>query len=408
MLQTLVTWSMALLVAIADPPADPSPAAPPAPAIRVAVLGDSNCQIADPERPFDSWPEQLGRMLGHRSEVVNCSRTGTRIDPSVQRFIVKMPEFREAEDARAEIVLLALGGTDFTLVDGADPAAMRAGLEAILEAMKPFRPEPRIFLCLPPPSLNSGRRGPNYLAAREANIPVFTQFAKEKGIGFIDLGEPFQVRQIAPSDMPVPSADDATLIAAHVYRAITGQVPVEGSGPYRESVDPGSFERRTLVEAGEAKVPAAGWIAGTGDSAGRLVSGPEGEPLMMEGAIPEGPFRMRWRLRWAAGPTLGEKGGPQFGAGGNMMWFDNRNASMMLSGPDIRGFPEMPASARTVPQGEMLDLEVRRSQGVLEWVIAGQVIYRSACSPKAMANAGIRPQGGRVELESWTLDVPKP
>lgn len=406
MLTTLMCCWMSLVVAVVDPPTASQAAA--APAIRVAVLGDSNCQMADPARPFDSWPEQLGRMLGRRSEVVNCSRTGTRINPAVQRFVVQMPEFREAEDARAEIVLLALGGTDFTLADGADPAAMRAGLEAIVEAMVPFRPEPRVFLCMPPPSLNTGRRGPMYLAARDANLAVFTQFAKEKGIGFIDLGEPFQARPPAPSEVPVPSADDATLIAAHVYRAITGQAPAEGAGPYRESVDPDSFDRRVLVEAGEAKVPATGWSPGSGDSAGRLVSGPEGDPLMMEGAIPEGPFRMRWRLRWTAGEKLGEKGGPQFGAGGNMMWLDDRNASMMLTGPDIRGFPEMPASARTVPQGEMLDLELRRSQGVLEWIVAGQVLFRSACPPKAMASAGIRPQGGRVEIESWTLDLPRP
>jgi hypothetical protein len=129
---------------------------------------------------------------------------------------------------------------------------------------------------------------------------------------------------------------------------------------------------------------------------------------MLEGAIPEGPFRMRWRLRWTRGEATGEKGGPQFGAGGNWMWLDNRNASLMLIGPDVRLVSELPATARTAPQGEMLDLEVRRSQGVLEWRVDGQVLHSGACPPKAMANTGLRPQGARIELESWTLDLPKP
>ena len=160
----------------------------------------------------------------------------------------------------------------------------------------------------------------------------------------------------------MPSPDDATRIAAHVFRALTGREPAEGAGPYQESLDLESFERRTLVEAGVAKVPAGGWSAGSGDSAGLLVSGPEGEPFLMDGAIPEGPFRMRWRLRWRAGEAMGQKGGPQVGTGGFLLWLDNRNAGAMLVGRDVRGVPELPATARVVPQGEMLDIELRRGQ----------------------------------------------
>jgi hypothetical protein len=407
MLHTLVAALSLVLATVQSPPPTP-PAAPVPMALRVAVLGDSNCQMADGKRPFDSWPEQLGRMLGHRSEVVNCSRTGTRIKPSTPRFVVNMPEFRKAEDARADVVLIALGGSDFAIAEGSDPGAMRAGLEAIVAGLAPFRPEPRIFICLPPPTLNSGRRGPIYLAAREANLGVFSQFARERGLGFIDLGEPFRVQAATPGEVPVPSPDDATRIAAHVFRAITGQEPPEGSGPYRESLDLESFERRTLVEAGEAKVPAGGWSAGSGDSEGFLVSGPDGEPFLMEGAIPEGPFRMRWRLRWRAGEAMGEKGGPQVGPLDVLFWLDNRNATAMLIGRDNRGVPELPATARLVPQGESLDIELRRGQGVLEWLVRGQVIHQAAFPPKALAQVGIRPQGARVELESWTLDLPKP
>jgi hypothetical protein len=408
MLSTLVAVLAPFLFATSGSPPSEGATVPPPPALRVAVLGDSTSQIADRDRPFDSWPEQLGRMLGRRSEVVNCSRTGTRLDPSMPRFVVNMPEFRKAEDARADIVLVALGGSDFAIADGADPAVMRAGLEAVVEALGSFRPEPRIFICLPPPALNAGRRGPMYLAARASNQETFRQFANERGLGFLDLGEPFLGQDASRGELPIPSADDATSIASHVFRAITGRDPVEGSGPFRESLDLESFERRTLVEGGMARSAVPGWSAGSGDSAGFLVSGPEAEPFLMEGAIPEGPFRMRWRLRWYAADSMAEKGGPMLGTGNNLLWLDNRNATMMLTGRDVRGIPELPATARTAPQGAMLDIELRRGQGVVEWLVGGQVLHQAAGQPKALAQAGVRPLGGRVELESWTLDVPKP
>lgn len=399
--QTLVAALGLVLAASVAPP-------PETPALRVVVLGDANGQLADAERAFDSWPEQLGRMLGGRSEVVNCSRVGIRLDPAAPRFVVATPEFRQAEEARADVVLVALGASDFAVADGAAPAVMRSGLEATLAALEPFRPEPRIFLCLPPPTPNSGRRASTFLAAREANRPVFMGLAQERKLGFIDLGEAFRVEAMDPSDSPAPGPEDATRLAAHVFRALTGREPAEGSGPYRESLDPGSFDRRVLVEAGEAKMAASGWTAGSGDSAGFLVSGPESDPLLMEGAIPEGPFRMTWRFRWRAGDRISERGGPQVGTSGNLLWLDDRNATMALFGREVRGTPELPATARVAPQGEMLEIELRRHQGVLEWRMAGRMLYRTAFPSKALGQAGLRPEGSRVELESWTLDLPRP
>jgi len=386
----------------------PSAAEPPAPrAIRVAVLGDSFTKAVDRERPFDGWPEQLGRMLGERSEVVNCSRSGNRLGPGTRQFVLEMPEFRRAEDARADVVVLALGSADLAVAGGGDPESLRGGLIQVLEGMKVFRPEPKVFLCIPPATV-SGTRAELYAQALSVNAPMFIEFAAVRGMGLIDLRP--ATEGIAPPDGGLPSAspEAATRIAATVFRAITGDEPPAGAGPYLDSFDPAAFDRRTLLPAGDATIAAKGWSVANGESAGRLVNKDDAAALLMEGAIPEGPFRMRWILRWSAGPSMSQRGGPQFGAGGNWLSLDNRNASLQVAGPDIRGRPELPASARVAPQDTTIEIELRRSQGVLEWRIDGKPVYATPITSKTLATAGLDPMGARVELESWTLDLPKP
>lgn len=386
----------------------PCAAEPPASrAIRVAVLGDSFTKAVDRERPFDGWPEQLGRMLGERSEVVNCSRSGNRLGPGTRQFVLEMPEFRRAEDARADVVVLALGSADLAVSGGGDPESLRGGLIQVLEGMKVFRPEPKVFLCIPPATV-AGPRAAMYADALAVNAPMFIEFATARGIGVIDLRPATEGVAAPDGGLPAASPEAANRIASTVFRAITGEDPPAGSGPYRDSFDPTAFDRRTLFPAQETPVAARGWTVGEGGSAGRLVSGEGAEPLLMEGAIPEGPFRMRWSIRWSAGPAMAERGGPQFGAGGNWLSLDNRSANLQVTGPDVRGRPDLPASARVAPQGTPLEIELRRSQGVLEWRIDGKPVHAAAITSKALANAGLDPMGARVELESWTLDRPKP
>lgn len=386
-------------------PGDP-PAAPPR-AVRVAVLGDSNCIAGDRERPFDGWPDQLGRMLGERSEVVNCSRSGTRLAPGARQFVLEMPEFREAEDARADVVVLALGGSDLATAGGDDPEQLRGGLIQVLEGIKVFRPEPKVYVCIPPPTLG-GPRAAAYDRGVARIAPMFIEFARERGLGLIDLRGAMAGLEPASRGIPSPSSEASTRIAAGVFRAITGEDPPPGSGPYRDSFDASAFDRSSLVTDGVTTLAVQGWIAGSGASAGMLVSEAGAGPLLLEGAIPEGPFRMRWRLRWTAGPDMAARGGPQFGAGGNWLSLDDRNAVMQATGPDLRGRPELPATARVAPQGAMLDVELRRSGGVLEWRIDGKPVCATRISSRSLAKAGLDPMGAKVELVSWTLDRPKP
>lgn len=385
-------------------PADPPVAAPRS--IRVAVIGDGNSLSNDRERPFDSWPEQLGRMLGERSEVVNCSRGGNRLTPEARQFILSMPELRKAEDTRAEVVVLALGGSDLGVADG-DPPKIREGLLQVLEAMNEFKPEPRIVLCIPPPTI-SGPRAERYRQGLDAIAPMLTEVARERGLTLVDLRPSMQGLEPASPGMLSPPLEASGRMASIVFRAITGDQPPSGAGPYRDSFDASSYVRTPLVTDGvAARTIPAGWSNGTGDSAGMLVGETGAEPLLMEGAIPEGPFRMQWRFRWSAGPEMDTRGGPQAGAGGNWLSLDNRNASMQITGPDVRGRPELPATARVAPRGTMLEIELRRSQGVLEWRVDGKPVYATAIGSKSLANAGLHPMGARVELASWTLDLPK-
>ena len=81
--------------------------------IKVACVGNSiTYGFGVKDREHDSYPAQLQRMLGDSYQVGNFGRSGATLLTKGHRPYVIQPEYQQAKDFNADIVLIHLGIND--------------------------------------------------------------------------------------------------------------------------------------------------------------------------------------------------------------------------------------------------------------------------------------------------------
>jgi acyl-CoA thioesterase I len=191
------------------------------PVTRVACVGDSITQgVGAPAG--QSYPDQLGRMLGARWNVRNFGVGGTTMLHAGDHPYWNTQSYPDALKFQPDVVIIMLGTNDtkpwnFQHIDRYVP-----DYEEMVLAFARLAGTRRIFVCFPPPVLNDGSGGINE-AGILAEIPLIRQVAQDTQAGTIDMYAALAGHNDLQPDNVHPNAAGAQLLALAAYKALTGQ-----------------------------------------------------------------------------------------------------------------------------------------------------------------------------------------
>lgn len=193
--------------------------------IRVACIGDSvTYGYGIEDRENDSYPAQLQNLLGEEYQVVNFGHNGATLLNKGHRPYTTLPEYGQALDFKADIVVIHLGLND------TDPRNWPNYSEdfipdyrALIDTFRTVNPGARIWICLMTPIMHghhrflSGTRDWHFQEQK-----AIATVASGAGVGLIDLYSSLFVRPDLFADNLHPDKEGAGIIARTVYSSITG------------------------------------------------------------------------------------------------------------------------------------------------------------------------------------------
>lgn len=194
--------------------------------IKVACIGNSvtfGYGFSDPAK--DSYPSQLGILLGDRYEVRNFGRSGATLLKKGHNPYVKTDEYRQALEFKPDLVIIDLGlnDTDPRNWPNFGDDFISDYHDLISSFQTDSGKEPEVFVCLMTPifpghpRFKSGTRD-WFWEIQERILTV----ASHTGARLIDLHAPLYRRPDLFDDSLHPNEEGAGIIASTVYAAITG------------------------------------------------------------------------------------------------------------------------------------------------------------------------------------------
>lgn len=192
--------------------------------IKVACVGNSVTYGMGIENPEERYPAQLQVMLGNEYEVGNFGHSGATLMKNGYRPYWNLPEFKEAVDFRADIVIIHLGLND------TDPRAWPKYRDEfvrdyinLIDTFKQVNTDADVKICRMTPIFTGHSRFESstrdwYWQIQET-IEVIAEIS---GVEFIDLHTPLHKRPDLFPDNLHPTGEGAKIIAEKVYGAITG------------------------------------------------------------------------------------------------------------------------------------------------------------------------------------------
>ncbi len=208
-----------------------------APSIRVACVGDSiTYGYGLKDRNHNSYPAWLGHWLGTEYDVRNFGVNGATLLHKGDRPYFKQMAHAEALEFKPDIVVIMLGTNDSKHRGEGSLDAEKAidnwqyksdyipDYEALIAEFRKANPKVEVYVCLPTPCF-PGRWGINGKTIHDEIIPLVQQVAKATNARVIDLYRALPDKTALLADTVHPNNAGAKLIAAAVYRALTGKEP---------------------------------------------------------------------------------------------------------------------------------------------------------------------------------------
>ena len=192
--------------------------------IKVACVGNSVTYGMGIENPEERYPAQLQVMLGDEYEVGNFGHSGATLLKNGYRPYWNLPEFKDALDFEADIVIIHLGLND------TDPRAWPKYRDEfvkdyinLIDTFKHINPDADVKISRMTPIFSGHSRFESstrdwYWQVQNA-IEVIAEISK---VDLVDLHTPLHIRPDLFPDNLHPTGEGAKIIAETVYEAITG------------------------------------------------------------------------------------------------------------------------------------------------------------------------------------------
>jgi acyl-CoA thioesterase I len=193
--------------------------------VRVACVGDSityGFGIRGKKSDF-SYPKQLGAMLGSRWNVKNFGVNSTTLLKNGDKPYMSRKEYTASLNFDPDVVVVMFGANDCKPRNwDAHGGEFVADYKELIASFLALPAHPRVWICRPTPCFPGNWDISN--AAIEAKvIPAINQVVRESKVSLIDqhaalAGQAARFKK----DHVHPDREGARLIAATVYRALTG------------------------------------------------------------------------------------------------------------------------------------------------------------------------------------------
>jgi acyl-CoA thioesterase I len=216
---------------------DGAVAATAAPPVRVACVGDSiTYGYGLKDRAHDSYPAWLGRWLGGDYDVRNFGVNGATLLHKGDIPYFKQKAYAGALAFKPNIVVVMLGTNDSKHRGPGSLDAEKAinnwqykadyvpDYKELIAAFRRANPSVTIYVCLPTRCF-PGRWGINNKTIHDEIIPMVRKVAKAEHTKIIDLYHSLPNKKYLLPDTVHPNSAGAKLVAAAVYRALTGKAP---------------------------------------------------------------------------------------------------------------------------------------------------------------------------------------
>ncbi len=204
--------------------------------VRVACVGDS---ITFGYGLQQTYPARLGHWLGTNYNVRNFGVSATTLLHRGDLPYIRQRAYTNALAFEPDIVVIDFGANDSKHPGDGSLEATNAvnnwrfksdfigDYEQMIAAFRQANPAARIFICYPTPDF-PGRWGINDKTIRDEMIPMIRAVADQTGVaGVIDLRSALAGKADLFPDTVHPNTEGAKLMAAEVFRALTGKSPPE-------------------------------------------------------------------------------------------------------------------------------------------------------------------------------------
>ena len=209
------------------------------PVLRVACVGNSvTYGYGLSDREHTAYPVVLQQLLGKGFDVRNFGHSGATLLRHGHRPYTQLPEFRQAMDFKADLVVIHLGLNDTDPRNWPNYGDEFIGdYRALIDSFRVANPKARIWICLMTPIFHRHSRFQSGTRDwHEAIQKTIRQIAATADVGLIDLHTPLYSHPELFPDALHPNAEGAAILARTVCSAITGNYgglqpsPMYGNG----------------------------------------------------------------------------------------------------------------------------------------------------------------------------------
>ncbi len=194
--------------------------------VRIACVGNSITEgyaLAHPET--ESYPAVLQRMLGDGYEVGNFGLSAHTLMMKGNLPYMSKQRYKDALDFAPDVVTIMLGTNDTKPENWAHKDDFQADLRTMVDAFQALPSHPKVYLCLPVPAEHK-EWGISDSVMTYGVIPRIKEVARERHLPVIDLNTLLRpYHPWAYTDGVHPDRRGAAVIAAGIYRALTGREP---------------------------------------------------------------------------------------------------------------------------------------------------------------------------------------
>jgi lysophospholipase L1-like esterase len=195
--------------------------------IRVACVGDSITYGAGIRfRTRDSYPAQLGRMLGKKWQVRNFGVSGATLLKNGDKPYWDQQALGEAMAYNPHVVIIKLGTNDTKPQNWKFKDQFVSDYADIIDQFRDLPAEPRIWICNPVPAYPE-RWGISDVRIRDEVMPLTGKVGRKRDVAVIDLYEPLSGKPELFPDKIHPNAEGAYHIAREIRAALTGKQVAE-------------------------------------------------------------------------------------------------------------------------------------------------------------------------------------
>lgn len=191
---------------------------------KVACVGDSiTYGYGIEDRPNNSYPAQLGRILGDKYEVVNFGVSGTTAIRAGNFPYASTQKYEQALNYQPDIVVIKLGTNDSKAVNIAKISDFAADVKTLIASFKKLPSKPKVYLCLPVPAYINGTKPMVINGDRIISeiIPQLKKVAADDGeVELVDLFTPLSGKGELFPDKIHPNAEGASIMAKIVAEKI--------------------------------------------------------------------------------------------------------------------------------------------------------------------------------------------